>query len=452
MSETPSASVSNLLKQFNANPPVIGVRKPEVTPKPKPQPKLHPKPTENGRNNNHNENEVDPPSTTPKPTKLPPKPGSIRPKDFGIQPNIAQSITQVKLRRAPPPKEPIKTSTTPSEETEFSQALKKRNSKKTLNYDGGDKENKGLSSKSSVKNRSGSSSSTESNISNSSSLILAAGGKPQRAELPSIKECGFRPPKKAKPPLVRLPKATQAKPKPVIKPKPTRQVSLIQPTSDSDEEIQEDIYDDTETPAPPPLSNIPNYQSAPKIDQSSDFGETYDTVGDTGEDIYEAVDSSEIEARMPPGMNVSQEETQEDKTTEKQRKELEKQRKKEEEKKEKERLKKEREEKKRKEKEDKDNRKKFNIKGDIKVLREIVVTEPYAAKDKLDIGCYSGEQLELIREDNNPEDRYLVRNKQGVYGYVQIYCVDRNEPQELYDDVDIQIPEDFEEEVYDMCT
>ncbi|XP_022102839.1 FYN-binding protein-like isoform X2 [Acanthaster planci] len=125
------------------------------------------------------------------------------------------------------------------------------------------------------------------------------------------------------------------------------------------------------------------------------------------------------------------------KQEEKQRKEQEKleqqKRKKEEEM----RKKREKEEKKRKEKEEKEMKKKFNIKGDIHVLDTGTAIQDCGSDyEKTDLICKRGDKLEILRREGNPPGKWLARDTQGKYGFVEAdFVAIENDCQETYDDV-----------------
>ncbi|XP_071799741.1 uncharacterized protein [Asterias amurensis] len=329
--------------------------------------------------------------------------------------------------------------------------------------------------------------------------------KPRLEPLPPLDVLGAPPAKPAKPPSVKLPKS--AAPPPVKRKKPSvtappeeeagelyddvdldtarganKRYSLI-PTMDSDEEeIAEDLlYDDTEVIAAPtipdiPVPPLPSVEHIPTVQVkqasvSDDIPqEIYDDVSIDGdcEELYEALDvstedaqrrpsiesadSGEAAAKPPPILSPRKISSQKNKQEEKMRRELEKQelqkRKKEEEL----RKKREKEEKKKKEREEKEIKKKFNIRGDIQVVDNgTAIQDCGADTEKLDLICKKGEKLEIIRREGNPPGKWLARDTQGRYGFIEtdFVAVDSGDCQETYDDVipwDDSESEEVEEE------
>ncbi|XP_038068218.1 FYN-binding protein 1-like isoform X3 [Patiria miniata] len=320
--------------------------------------------------------------------------------------------------------------------------------------------------------------------------------KPILEILPPLETIGPAPRKPAKPVNVKLPKSAamppSANPEPIdsgadsgeiyddVAVETNKRFSLI-PTMDSDEETGDDIYDDTEVVPSAPLPPLPACLSIPTIAQTSgpDDGpqEIYDDVSLEGEseELYEALDVSTEDAQQKrpsiessdsadvasrptttPSSLLSPRKTMSTKKQEeKQRKEqerLEKERRKKEEEM---RKKREKEEKKRKEKEEKEMKKKFNIKGEIQVLDSGTVTQDCGSDyERTDLICKRGDRLEVLRRDGNPPGKWLARDLQGRYGFVDAdFVAIETDFQEPYDDV---IPcdgsgseEEEEQEIYE---
>ncbi|XP_071481400.1 uncharacterized protein [Diadema antillarum] len=290
-----------------------------------------------------------------------------------------------------------------------------------------------------------------------------------------------------------------------------RPISLIRPMDSDEEDAGEEggfdeIYDDAESSqAPPPLppsvphhhpkvvvtgsgdaaapplpsiSSIPAYHgsggsnvSFPRSAEHSgsgleDTGEIYDDVTNEAEgdfdELYEALDvsedrnfqSSSTEVDAASEQEMRKQEERRKKEEERLRKEQEKQQRQEEER----RKKKEREEKKKKEKEEKDIKKKFKIKGDISIIDEGIVMETMEAiYEKHDLKCSRGERIEILRKEGNPPGKWLARNPDGHYGYVdqQFVRVEGGgggdaDSGEVYDDVIGGEDEELEEDnIYD---
>ncbi|XP_038068216.1 FYN-binding protein 1-like isoform X2 [Patiria miniata] len=172
----------------------------------------------------------------------------------------------------------------------------------------------------------------------------------------------------------------------------------------------------------------------------------------------ESSDSADVASRptTTPSSLLSPRKTMSTKKQEeKQRKEqerLEKERRKKEEEM---RKKREKEEKKRKEKEEKEMKKKFNIKGEIQVLDSGTVTQDCGSDyERTDLICKRGDRLEVLRRDGNPPGKWLARDLQGRYGFVDAdFVAIETDFQEPYDDV---IPcdgsgseEEEEQEIYE---
>ncbi|XP_038599719.1 FYN-binding protein 1 [Tachyglossus aculeatus] len=130
---------------------------------------------------------------------------------------------------------------------------------------------------------------------------------------------------------------------------------------------------------------------------------------DTGDDVYDDVDSSDFPAppmEISPGIILGK-----SKSEEKDIKKL-----------------------KRQEKEEKELKKKFKFEGEIRVLYSAKVSNSLAAKKwgAKDLPLKPGESLEVIQSTD--DTKVLCRNEEGKYGYVLRSCLADNDG-EIYDDI-----------------
>uniref|UniRef100_A0ABM0MI96 DNA ligase 1-like n=1 Tax=Saccoglossus kowalevskii TaxID=10224 RepID=A0ABM0MI96_SACKO len=126
-------------------------------------------------------------------------------------------------------------------------------------------------------------------------------------------------------------------------------------------------------------------------------------------------------------------------------------------KKEKEEEKKKKDEEKRKKEEEKKMKKFFNLKGSESPVKQGTAINSYSGKEEShDLAFIKGELLYIIRFEGNPEGKWLAKNKEGKYGYVEItdvYC--DGDGDDVYDEaMSNEIPEESDgegvtEEVYE---
>ncbi|XP_070563648.1 FYN-binding protein 1-like isoform X2 [Ptychodera flava] len=254
-----------------------------------------------------------------------------------------------------------------------------------------------------------------------------------------------------------------------------RPISIIQPMTE-DEELGDlgEVYDDVEAatspsvtprkqdPLPPPPPAVAALQASARtvspIPTEEEEGEIYDDVSEGEnqeegemEDIYETFDDMPAKGMTRSGSQETLSSTaskdKEDKEAEKQRQKKEKERKKQEEKEKKEREKKEKEEKrlkelkekeekKHKKEEEKRIRKLFNIKGDETPVLQGRAIRTYGAHDNSNHLPYlKGQLLYVIRLEGNPEGKWLAKNEEGKYGYVETGDIDAGSD-ETYDEAE----------------
>ncbi len=75
--------------------------------------------------------------------------------------------------------------------------------------------------------------------------------------------------------------------------------------------------------------------------------------------------------------------------------------------------------------------------------------------EKLDLICKKGDKIEIIRREGNPPGKWLARDTQGRYGYIDtdFVAVESGEFQETYDDVipwdESESEKEEEQEIYE---
>ncbi|XP_026101593.1 FYN-binding protein 1-like [Carassius auratus] len=178
-------------------------------------------------------------------------------------------------------------------------------------------------------------------------------------------------------------------------------------------------------PAPPPVDEEGYYDDTDIMSRTeTSLGQSNNDPEESDEDMYEDLDHNWPEENK---------EQKEEKTTKES-----KERKKKMEKEEKKRLEQEKKEKKEREKREQEARKKFKIKGPVVVVETVKASVDHkGGKNKLPLK--QGESIEIIRKTENPKDYWLVRNSEGLYGFVKPDTLDvvgsTQDEQEVYDDI-----------------
>ncbi|XP_062398837.1 FYN-binding protein 1 [Sardina pilchardus] len=246
---------------------------------------------------------------------------------------------------------------------------------------------------------------------------------PKIKPLPNVFTLGKCPSKPKRPPHVQLDrfKSTSTSIDDLSSSQP---VYLIMPDAEaSDTPCQDESYDDVGILHPSP--SLPE-----SIIQHPD-------QADEHEDMYE-----DLEERW-----VEREQTDAKKTAKEDKTKCDKDEKK--------RLEQEKKEQKLREKKEREARKKFKLSGPIVVLQEVkACVDSKGGKNELPLT--QGEAIEIVRIVDNPEGLWLVRNSEGLYGYVKTAALEVNHsalkakggqipdgPGEVYDDVgvsDISFP------------
>ncbi|XP_046844274.1 uncharacterized protein DDB_G0284459-like isoform X3 [Xenia sp. Carnegie-2017] len=209
----------------------------------------------------------------------------------------------------------------------------------------------------------------------------------------------------------------------------TQSEEIYDDTVNSNESQSGDIYDDTVNPT----------QSGDIYDDTvngNDF--TTDEAQDNqfGDDIYEPIGAqndfslSQPADINPPSLPAKDSSKEDRKKKEKERKQKEKEAKLEREREQKERKKLEKE----KEKKINEMKKRFGIKGNEKSLGNCSPSEDIQG-NRNDITVCVGDELEIIRKGKpNPSNKWLVRNKQGLYGYIDVNKItSSNDSEDLYE-------------------
>ncbi|XP_072516843.1 FYN-binding protein 1 isoform X2 [Salminus brasiliensis] len=152
----------------------------------------------------------------------------------------------------------------------------------------------------------------------------------------------------------------------------------------------EDTYDDIDLPPPPP--------PPPKLFSRESGTDSFSSLAEEDSDQSETYESIDMDGQPAITGKKKQKDL-------KRQQELEK-------KEQKERIKKENE-----------YRKKFKLTGDVEVLHMARVREDWQG-GKNDLRVRMGENVEIVRVENNPGGKWLARNMNGEYGYISNTCVD----------------------------
>ncbi|XP_026873149.1 FYN-binding protein 1 isoform X2 [Electrophorus electricus] len=169
---------------------------------------------------------------------------------------------------------------------------------------------------------------------------------------------------------------------------PNKPSRLSQSFSKLNVEPDQDTYDDIDLPPPPP--------PPPKLSSRESWTGSFSSQESDQGDIYEHIEDQEV--MMPVSEKKKQKEL-------KREQELNK-------KEQKEKLKRENE-----------YRKKFKLSGEVEVLHTARLrTDWHGGKN--DLRVRQGEIVEIIRIKDTPEGKWLARNMNREYGYISNACVD----------------------------
>ncbi|XP_067288083.1 FYN-binding protein 1 [Pseudorasbora parva] len=215
---------------------------------------------------------------------------------------------------------------------------------------------------------------------------------PLRKPLPNV---GPRPSKPKRPPSVNLdhfkkkapavlPRTIESQcPKGPARP-PSKPSLLTSSFSDLNNTPEQETYDDISSLPPPP--------PPPPKPRDSWTDRNPSQHEDSDQDIYEDPDKPVVAER-----NVSKDHN---KKVELDKKDL-----------------------KEKQKRENEYRKRFKLNGPIEVIHMARVREDWQG-GKNDLIVRQGENVEIIRVNNNPEGKWLARNLRGSFGYISNSCVD----------------------------
>ncbi|XP_056590928.1 FYN-binding protein 1 isoform X2 [Triplophysa dalaica] len=255
---------------------------------------------------------------------------------------------------------------------------------------------------------------------------------PLRRPLPTV---GPRPSKPKRPPTVNLDHLRRKVP--AVLPKrhvdlknlkgparpPNKPSGLMTSSFSEFIDSEQETYDDISSLPPPPLP-------PPKPRDSSTDGYPSQADEDSDEEIYEDIDKpEEIPPPVPAERKIPNEAKKQLELDKKELKEMQKR--------------------------ENEYKKRFKLNGPIEVIHLARVRDDWQG-GKNDLSMHQGENVEIIRVNNNPEGKWLARDMRGSIGFISNSCVDVD-----YEEVKRKIRgqvlppyippvgQTFEQEVYD---
>nr|XP_020467675.1 FYN-binding protein-like isoform X2 [Monopterus albus] len=169
-------------------------------------------------------------------------------------------------------------------------------------------------------------------------------------------------------------------------------------------------------PKPPQRSNKPSRlpRQVTSVD-TEDHQDTYDDIGsfekngswsdnssqcieDDDDDVYEYIDEDQVEV-SPVKMKINKKEAKKQREQDK-KEQMERQKK------------------------ENELRKNFQLEGEVEVIHTARVRHDWNGGGRLELSVRQGESVEILRVNNNPGGKWLVRSLKGSYGYISNACVD----------------------------